>query len=145
MFLFENFSGKYDQQRLKVSCLLTSNCITIKKTNSSAFPGLNDENQSCSWYFIRWMDDRNVPTFLKFSLDAPEIQTIRERVAEYPPITHVDPPYQIAISTRLSVQEKLQQIQTYIQRLEYNYTGMQFFDLNASRPMSGLMDTARHM
>lgn len=82
-----------------------------------------------------------------FSLfsDAAEIKTIRDRVTEYPQITHVDPPYHVATNTRLSVQEKLHQIQSYIQRLEYNYTGMQFFDLHASRPISGLMDTARHM
>lgn len=66
-------------------------------------------------------------------------------MVEYPQINYVEPPYHVATNTRLSVQEKLQQIQTYIQRLEYNYTGMQFFDLNASRPISGLMDTARHM
>ena len=74
-----------------------------------------------------------------------EIKTIRDRVAEYPQIIYVDPPYQVATNTRLSIQEKLQLIQTYLQRLEYNYTGMQFFELNASRPISGLMDTARHM
>jgi len=74
-----------------------------------------------------------------------QIKTIRDRIADYPHITYVDPPYHVATNTRLSVQEKLQQIQTYIQRLEYNYTGMQFFDLNANRPISGLMDTARHM
>ena len=74
-----------------------------------------------------------------------EIKTIRDRIADYPQIAYVDPPYHVAASTRLTVQEKLQQIQNYIQRLEYNYTGMQFFDLNPNRSISGLMDTARHM
>ncbi len=60
-------------------------------------------------------------------------------------MTYLDPPYHIATNSRLKVQEKLQLIQSYIQRLEYNYTGMQFFDLNPVRPLHGLMDTARHM
>lgn len=60
-------------------------------------------------------------------------------------MTHPDPPYHIATSTRLAVTEKLQQIQNYIQRLEYNYTGMQFFDLNPNRSIYGLMDKARYM
>ena len=60
-------------------------------------------------------------------------------------MTNLDPPYHIATNSRLKVREKLQIIQNYIQRLEYNYTGMQFFDLNAARSLYGLMDTARHM
>lgn len=81
---------------------------------------------------------------MKFS-DATQIKTIRDRIAEYPQIPHNDPPYHVATNSRLTVVEKLQHIQTYIQRLEYNYTGMQFFDINANRPICGLMDTARHM
>lgn len=77
--------------------------------------------------------------------DAGEIKTIRDRVADYPQIPHPEPPFQVASNSRLTVQEKLQTIQNYIQRLEYNYTGMQFFDLNVARPICGLMDTARHM
>lgn len=84
--------------------------------------------------------------FGTFSLiDALEIQTIRDRIASYPQISAPDPPYHVATNPRLTIQEKLQQIQNYIQRLEYNYTGMQFFDLNTARPICGLMDTARHM
>ena len=63
----------------------------------------------------------------------------------YPKVTYIEPPYHLATDNRLSVAEKLRQIQTYIQRLEYNYTGMQFFEINTNRPISGLMDTARHM
>ena len=77
--------------------------------------------------------------------DAAQISTIRDGVVDYPQVPLPEPPYQVAANPRLSIQEKLHQIQTYIQRLEYNYTGMQFFDLNASRPICGLMDTARHM
>ena len=78
-------------------------------------------------------------------LDATEIERIRDQMGAYRPVMYVDPPYQVATNSRLKVHEKLQMIQNYIQRLEYNYTGMQFFDLNATRPLYGLMDTARHM
>jgi hypothetical protein len=81
----------------------------------------------------------------EFFLDAMEIERIRDQISDYPPVTYIDPPYHIATKSRLKVQEKLKLIQNYIQRLEYNYTGMQFFDLNATRPLYGLMDTARHM
>ncbi|CAF1206700.1 unnamed protein product [Rotaria magnacalcarata] len=81
----------------------------------------------------------------QYPKNALQIKSIRDRVSEYPSIAYGDPPYNVAPNPRLTVQEKLQQIQTYVQRLEYNYTGMQFFDLNANRPISGLMDTARHI
>ncbi|CAF4072963.1 unnamed protein product [Rotaria sp. Silwood2] len=81
----------------------------------------------------------------QYPKNALEIKTIRDRISDYPQIAYVDPPYHVATNPRLTLQEKLQQIETYIQRLEYNYTGMQFFDLNSNRPISGLMDTARHI
>ena len=78
-------------------------------------------------------------------LEASDIQNIRHRIDCSPPVNYLDPPYHVAGTTRMTVPEKLQYIQNYIQRLEYNYTGMQFFDLNAARPLYGLMNTARHM
>jgi hypothetical protein len=80
-----------------------------------------------------------------YLLDALEINTVRNEIVNYPVISSPEPPYHAATNPRLRIEEKLQQIQTYIQRLEYNYTGMQFFDLNLARPICGLMDTARHM
>lgn len=79
------------------------------------------------------------------SLDAMEIQKIRDQTSDYRPVMYLEPPYHVATNTRWKLQDKLQFIQNYIERLEYNYTGMQFFDLNAARPLYGLMDTARHM
>ena len=78
-------------------------------------------------------------------LDASDIQRIRDQSGAHRPVIYVEPPYQVATNSRVKVHEKLQIIQSYIERLEYNYTGMQFFDLNAARPLYGLMDTARHM
>jgi len=78
-------------------------------------------------------------------LEANDIEKLRNQTNNYAAVSYVEPPYQIACNPRLKVHEKLQIIQNYIQKLEYNYTGMQFFDLNANRPVCGLMDTARHM
>lgn len=81
----------------------------------------------------------------KSYLDTSDIQRIRDQSGAHRPVMYVEPPYQVATNSRVKVHEKLQIIQSYIERLEYNYTGMQFFDLNAARPLYGLMDTARHM
>lgn len=81
----------------------------------------------------------------KSYLDTSDIQRIRDQSGAHRPVMYVEPPYQVATNSRVKVHEKLQVIQSYIERLEYNYTGMQFFDLNAARPLYGLMDTARHM
>lgn len=45
----------------------------------------------------------------------------------------------------MSVEEKLGLIQSYLQQLQYNHTGTQFFEIKKWRPLSGLMDTAREM
>lgn len=45
----------------------------------------------------------------------------------------------------MSVEEKLGLIQSYLQQLQYNHTGTQFFEIKKLRPLSGLMDTAREM
>lgn len=82
--------------------------------------------------------------FVNELLDVAQIEELRNQI-DYPPVTHPEPPYHIATHSRLTVEEKLHHIQNYIQRLEYNYTGMQFFDLNPNRSIFGLMDTARHM
>jgi hypothetical protein len=74
-----------------------------------------------------------------------EIKTLRDQNTNYPKVSYIEPPFHLATNNRLSVRDKLQQIQTYIRRLEYNYTGMQFFAINTNRPLSGLMDTARQM
>lgn len=81
----------------------------------------------------------------KSYLDTSDIQRIRDQSGAHRPVMYVEPPYQVATNSRVKIHEKLQIIQSYIERLEYNYTGMQFFDLNAARPLYGLMDTARHM
>ncbi|XP_068609846.1 tubulinyl-Tyr carboxypeptidase 2 [Brachionichthys hirsutus] len=43
------------------------------------------------------------------------------------------------------VPEWLEAIQNYMKALQYNHTGTQFFEVKKSRPLSGLMETAREM
>lgn len=57
-------------------------------------------------------------------------------------VPYVAPPVFTSIS---SVEEKLGQVQSYLQQLQYNHTGTQFFEIKKWRPLSGLMDTAREI
>lgn len=50
-----------------------------------------------------------------------------------------------AFTPVMSVEEKLEMIHNYLQQLQYNHTGTQFFEIKKWRPLSGLMDTAREM
>lgn len=45
----------------------------------------------------------------------------------------------------MSVEEKLGLVQNYLQQLQYNHTGTQFFEIKKWRPFTGLMETAREM
>ncbi|XP_054838024.1 tubulinyl-Tyr carboxypeptidase 2 [Eublepharis macularius] len=47
--------------------------------------------------------------------------------------------------TSMTIPEWLQAIQNYMKMLQYNHTGTQFFEIRKSRPLSGLMETAREM
>ncbi|KAG5846586.1 tubulinyl-Tyr carboxypeptidase 2 [Anguilla rostrata] len=44
-----------------------------------------------------------------------------------------------------SVPDWLQAVQNYMKMLQYNHTGTQFFEIRKTRPLSGLMETAREM
>uniref|UniRef100_A0A8C5EDJ0 Tubulinyl-Tyr carboxypeptidase 2-like n=1 Tax=Gouania willdenowi TaxID=441366 RepID=A0A8C5EDJ0_GOUWI len=45
----------------------------------------------------------------------------------------------------MSGSDWLQAIQNYMKALQYNHTGTQFFEIKKSRPLCGLMETAREM
>ncbi|XP_040286348.1 tubulinyl-Tyr carboxypeptidase 2 [Bufo bufo] len=47
--------------------------------------------------------------------------------------------------TSMSIPEWLQAVQRYMKTLQYNHTGTQFFEIRKTRPLSGLMETAREM
>ncbi|XP_053239185.1 tubulinyl-Tyr carboxypeptidase 2 isoform X1 [Podarcis raffonei] len=45
----------------------------------------------------------------------------------------------------MTIPEWLQAIQNYMKMLQYNHTGTQFFEIRKSRPLSGLMESAKEM
>ncbi len=45
----------------------------------------------------------------------------------------------------LTLSDKLKNIQNYMNQLQYNHTGMQFFEVKKYRPISGLMEVAREI
>jgi len=45
----------------------------------------------------------------------------------------------------MGVAARLDQIQSYMSSLKYNHTGTQFFEIKKTRPISGLMETAKDM
>ncbi|XP_051511177.1 tubulinyl-Tyr carboxypeptidase 2-like isoform X2 [Myxocyprinus asiaticus] len=45
----------------------------------------------------------------------------------------------------MSVPDWLHAVQNYMRNLQYNHTGTQFFEIKKTRPLSGLMETAREM
>ncbi|CAN2390437.1 vasohibin 2 [Pristimantis euphronides] len=47
--------------------------------------------------------------------------------------------------TSMSIPDWLQAVQRYMKTLQYNHTGTQFFEIRKTRPISGLMETAREM
>lgn len=47
--------------------------------------------------------------------------------------------------TNVNVWEYTMAVQDYLEKLQYNHTGTQFFEINKSRSLTGLMDTAKSM
>uniref|UniRef100_A0A8C6VRX6 Vasohibin 2 n=2 Tax=Elapinae TaxID=42168 RepID=A0A8C6VRX6_NAJNA len=45
----------------------------------------------------------------------------------------------------MTIPDWLQAIQNYMKMLQYNHTGTQFFEIRKSRPLSGLMESAKEM
>lgn len=69
-------------------------------------------------------------------------RTIRGN-AELPQVPFPVPP--INFSPTLSVLERLEKIQHYMNLLQYNHTGTQFFEIRKNRPLTGLMECAKDM
>ncbi|XP_062981644.1 tubulinyl-Tyr carboxypeptidase 2 [Elgaria multicarinata webbii] len=69
------------------------------------------------------------------------VQTIRNATLLAKPSVPSVPNYK----TSMTIPEWLQAIQNYMKMLQYNHTGTQFFEIRKSRPLSGLMESAREM
>ena len=48
-------------------------------------------------------------------------------------------------SSHMTVPQYIHAVQDFIQKLSYNHTGTQLFEIKKSRPLSGLMDTAKEI
>lgn len=44
-----------------------------------------------------------------------------------------------------SMQNKVIAVQTYIEKLQYNFTGVNYFDIRKNRPMTRILETAREI
>ncbi|KAL5463236.1 hypothetical protein EMCRGX_G032116 [Ephydatia muelleri] len=49
------------------------------------------------------------------------------------------------VSSQLSVEQSILAVQTYLNELQYNHTGTQFFEIRKSRPLSRLMESAKEI
>ncbi|XP_039259026.2 tubulinyl-Tyr carboxypeptidase 1-like isoform X1 [Styela clava] len=58
---------------------------------------------------------------------------------------HVQAPILPTLHPQTSVFHRIRQQQNYINALQYNHTGTQFFEIRKNRPIAGLLDTAREM
>ncbi|EDV29910.1 uncharacterized protein TRIADDRAFT_20295 [Trichoplax adhaerens] len=60
-------------------------------------------------------------------------------------LSKVPVPIAPTITPGMTTEERIICIQNYISDLHYNFTGLQFFEIKKSRPMSGLMEIAKDM
>ncbi|RUS81749.1 hypothetical protein EGW08_010503, partial [Elysia chlorotica] len=51
----------------------------------------------------------------------------------------------LSFGAALTVQDRLKKVQDYMNELQYNHTGTQFYEIRKNRPVSGLMESAREM
>jgi len=99
--------------------------------NTSGFP-LSKETTEQMWSFAKELQPQAADLISKL-----------EAKDDYAQVAMLAPPHNHLNSPKLSTEEKLDKIQEYIDKLQYNHTGMQFFDIRKERPLAGLMDVAR--
>ncbi|XP_060559520.1 tubulinyl-Tyr carboxypeptidase 1-like isoform X2 [Ruditapes philippinarum] len=58
-------------------------------------------------------------------------------------VTIPQPP--TSFSPSVTIYERLEKIQNYMNTLQYNHTGTQFFEIKKNRPLSGLLEVAKDM
>ncbi|XP_053568444.1 tubulinyl-Tyr carboxypeptidase 2 [Bombina bombina] len=75
----------------------------------------------------------------------PEGQEMVDRIRNVAVLSKPSVPPVPSYKSSMSMPEWLQIVQRYMKVLQYNHTGTQFFEIRKSRPISGLMETAREM
>ncbi|XP_055005154.1 tubulinyl-Tyr carboxypeptidase 2 [Boleophthalmus pectinirostris] len=75
----------------------------------------------------------------------PEGQDMVERIRGAPYLPKPPVPSVPNFKPSMSIADWLIAVQNYMKTLQYNHTGTQFFEIKKSRPLCGLMETAREM
>ncbi|XP_052269429.1 tubulinyl-Tyr carboxypeptidase 1-like [Dreissena polymorpha] len=70
------------------------------------------------------------------------VSTVRENINN-PQVPVPSAP--MSFSPNMSIPDRLEKIQNYMNTLQYNHTGTQFFEIKKARPISGLMEVAKDM
>ena len=74
-----------------------------------------------------------------------DIDLLANRRDQLPDVPKPVPPYACLYNRELTNYEKIDRIQNYIDKLQYNHTGLQFFNIRKDRPLIGLTELARKM
>nr|XP_054758973.1 tubulinyl-Tyr carboxypeptidase 2-like [Lytechinus pictus] len=75
----------------------------------------------------------------------PDKEKMVEKIQGNKNLPKVPIPSVPAVHLYQSVGARLEAIQDYMKELQYNHTGMQFYEIKKNRPLSGLMDSAKEM
>ncbi|CAF0745736.1 unnamed protein product [Brachionus calyciflorus] len=119
----------------------TSNFVPVKEgnkiifyLNTGGFP-LSNDVLSQMWTYAKELQ----PTAAE---KINQIQNNKEKLADAEvPI----PPYVQLNNKSYTNANKLERIQEYIDKLQYNHTGLQFFEIRKDRPLMGLAELSKKM
>ena len=74
---------------------------------------------------------------------ADKVDRIKLKIEDVPDHQVPLAPYNYIYNKKMPHAEKLEKIQNYIDKLQYNHTGVQFFDIRKERPLIGLMEVSK--
>ncbi|RNA44325.1 vasohibin-2 isoform X1 [Brachionus plicatilis] len=74
-----------------------------------------------------------------------KIEYIQKNKDKLPNVEVPVVPYSILSNKMISNSQKIEKIQNYIEKLQYNHTGLQFFEIRKDRPLMGLAELSKKM